>query len=66
MKALKVFESPDQIEARNLKEIRPGTYYLTHLNPQIPFGYYNNKMRIGKIGDIHSNLNIYYKDIKAF
>ena len=40
MRARKVFESPDVIEARNLKEIIPGIDDLNfHEGSQIPFGY---------------------------
>jgi hypothetical protein len=61
---IRLYESPDGIEADNLSQIRPGVPYLSTKSFQIPFGYFDGKMRIGKIGGIHPDIRNHYIDIE--
>lgn len=60
----KLFESPDMIEARNLGKIIPGKHTLDLTDFQIPFGYYDGKMRVGKINSVHPIINMFYPDME--
>lgn len=62
----KLNESPDMIEADNLKEVKPGTDYLGLDEFQFPFGYYKGKMRVGKLRGIHPDIYNYYPDMQGF
>ena len=59
-----LLESPDGIEARNLSEVIPGTNTLDLTDFQIPFGYYDGKMRVGKLNGIHPSIKELYDDIE--
>jgi hypothetical protein len=57
-------ESPDMIEADNLYDVT-GKYDLGfYQNGAIPFGYYNNKMRVGKTDKAHRHIHDMYDDIQ--
>lgn len=58
-----LFESPDTIEARNLSKIIPGKNTLDLADLQIPFGYYNGKMKVGKINGVHPGIRDFYSDL---
>ncbi len=61
-----LFESPDMIEARNLSQIIHGKKSLDLSDIQVPFGYYDGKMKIGKIGGIHPDIKKDYNDIDQY
>lgn len=58
-----LFESPDGIEAGNLSDVRSGVNSLSLTDFQIPFGYYDGKMRVGKLNGIHPSIKELYQDI---
>ena len=58
-----LLESPDMIEARNLGKILPGVRNLDLTDLQVPFGYYNGKIRLGKINGIHPAIKDLYPDM---
>jgi len=59
-----LFESPDMIEARNLNQIFRGIKNLSLDDFQIPFGYFNGKIVIGKINSTHTLMKDFYPEIE--
>lgn len=60
----KLFESPDMIEAENLRKIIPGKNTLDLTDFQVPFGYYKGKIRVGKINSVHPSIKMFYPDME--
>ena len=60
-----LYESPDMIEADNLKSVT-GLNDLGYYGTQaIPFGYWKNKMRVGSKNQTHGNMGKDYYDMKT-
>jgi hypothetical protein len=59
-------ESPDMIEADNLSKVRPGKNTLGLTEFQFPFGYFDGKMRVGKLMGIHPDIYNFYQDMQGF
>jgi len=58
-----LLESPDMIEARNIRQILRNKNTLDLSDFQVPFGYFNGEMKIGKIRGTHPDMNKNYKDL---
>jgi len=59
----RMFESPDMIEARNIRQIFRDKNTLDISDFQVPFGYYNGEMKVGKIKGTHPDMDKNYSDL---
>jgi len=58
-----LFESPDMIEARNIRQIFRNKNTLDLSDFQVPFGYFDGEMKVGKIMSTHPDMDKNYKDL---
>lgn len=59
----KIFESPDGIEADNLYAITGESDLGFYGRRAVPFGYYEDKMRVGKQDETHGDITKRYNDM---